>query len=49
MAMAHERLGDIRAARVAFERAAEHVVALPADAYGEQLRTAINDGLRRLG
>jgi hypothetical protein len=37
------------AARAAFEQAAEHVNALPADAYNEQLRTAITEGLRRLG
>jgi hypothetical protein len=49
LAMAHERLGDSDAARAAFERAAEHVIALPADAYGEQLRAAITDGLHRLG
>lgn len=49
VAMAHERLGNLVAARAAFEQAAEHVAALPADAYGEQLRTAITDGLRRLG
>ncbi|MGI5212760.1 hypothetical protein [Plantactinospora sp. CA-290183] len=49
VAMAHERLGNPVAARTAFGRAAEHVGALPADAYGEQLRTAVTDGLRRLG
>ncbi|PMR60829.1 hypothetical protein C1A38_12110 [Verrucosispora sp. ts21] len=48
VAMAHERLGDPGAARAAFERAAEHVVALPADEYGNQLRTAITDALSRL-
>lgn len=48
VAMAYERLGNTVAARAAFERAAEHVDALPAAAYGEQLRTAITDGLRRL-
>ncbi|MGW1057347.1 hypothetical protein [Micromonospora rubida] len=48
VAMAYERLGNTVAARAAFDRAAEHAVALPADAYGEQLRTAITDGLRRL-
>jgi hypothetical protein len=47
-AMAHERLGNPAAARAAFERAAEHVSALPADAYGEELRAAITDALRRL-
>ena len=48
VAMANERLGNAAAARVAFGRAAEHVAALPADGYGELLRTAITDGLRRL-
>lgn len=48
VAMANERLGKAAAARVAFERAAEQVAALPADGYGEQLRAAITDGLRRL-
>ncbi|WP_433530949.1 hypothetical protein ACQPYA_02110 [Micromonospora sp. CA-263727] len=48
VAMADERLGNTVAARAAFERAAEHVAALPADAYGEQLQTAITEGLRRL-
>jgi len=48
VAMAHERLGDTVAARVAFERAAEHDSGLPADAYGDQLRAAVADGLRRL-
>lgn len=48
LAMAYERLGDSVAARAAFERAAEHVIALPADGYGEQLRAAITDGLHRL-
>jgi hypothetical protein len=48
VAMAHERLGNAVAARVAFERAAGHDGALPAGEYGEQLRTAIADGLRRL-
>jgi tetratricopeptide (TPR) repeat protein len=47
VAMAHERLGDIAAAREAFERAAEHDAALPAGEYGEQLRAAVADGLRR--
>lgn len=46
--MAHERLSAPAAARAAFERAAEHVAALPADQYGEDLRTAIAEGLRRL-
>ena len=40
--------GDTVAARVAFERAAEHDSGLPADAYGDQLRAAVADGLRRL-
>ncbi|TWJ21370.1 hypothetical protein [Micromonospora endolithica] len=48
VALAHERLGETLAARAAFERAAEHVEALPTDAYGEQLRTAVSAGLRRL-
>lgn len=48
VAMAAERLGDPVAARAAFERAAEHVGALPAGEYGEQLRAAVTDGLRRL-
>jgi hypothetical protein len=48
VAMAHEHLGDTVAARVAFNRAAEHDGALPAGAYGEQLRAAVADGLRRL-
>ncbi|MFG1997467.1 hypothetical protein ACGFJ7_46565 [Actinoplanes sp. NPDC048988] len=48
VAMAHERVGDIVAARAAFQRAAEHDGALPAEPYGEQLRAAITDGLRRL-
>jgi len=48
VAMAHERLGDTVAARVAFERAAAHDGVLPADAYGDQLRAAVADGLRRL-
>ena len=48
VAMAHEQLGDAVAARVAFGRAAEHDGALPADVYGEQLRAAVADGLRRL-
>ncbi|MFJ8581336.1 hypothetical protein [Micromonospora sp. NPDC093277] len=48
VATAYERLGNTIAARAAFERAANHVAALPADAYGEHLRAAIADGLRRL-
>ncbi|MBY8874175.1 hypothetical protein K7640_20310 [Micromonospora sp. PLK6-60] len=48
VAMANERLGDPVAARAAFAQAAERVGALPADAYGEQLRSAIIEGLRRL-
>ncbi|PRY22898.1 hypothetical protein [Pseudosporangium ferrugineum] len=48
VASAHEQLGDAAAARVAFERAAEYVGVLPADEYGEQLRAAVTDGLRRL-
>ncbi|MEV6851761.1 hypothetical protein [Actinoplanes sp. NPDC051411] len=48
VAMARERLGAEAAARAAFLRAAEYDAALPADAYGEQLRTAIADGVRRL-
>ncbi|GIJ11649.1 hypothetical protein ACFFMR_31575 [Micromonospora andamanensis] len=48
VAIANERLGDAVAARAAFEQAAEHVDVLPAGAYGEQLRTAITEGLRRL-
>jgi hypothetical protein len=49
VAMAYEQLGNASAARAAFERAAEHAGALSDDAYGEQLRTGISDGLRRLG
>lgn len=48
VALAHESLGERDAARSAFERAAEHAGALPPDGYGEQLRSAISDGLRRL-
>ncbi|MEV6694521.1 hypothetical protein AB0M35_23915 [Micromonospora sp. NPDC051196] len=48
VAMAYERLSNLAAARAAFARAADHVAVLPADTYGEQLRTAITDGLRRL-
>ncbi|MFF5079454.1 hypothetical protein ACFY36_20545 [Actinoplanes sp. NPDC000266] len=48
VAMAHEQLGDPAAARGAYERAAEHGAALPAGEYGDQLRAAIADGLRRL-
>ncbi|GLY93616.1 hypothetical protein Acsp02_08720 [Actinoplanes sp. NBRC 103695] len=48
VAMASERLGDLADARAAYERASGHVAALPADAYGEQLRTAITDALHRL-
>jgi hypothetical protein len=48
VAMAHEQVGDVVAARVAFERAAEYAGVLPADAYGEQLRAAVADGLRRV-
>jgi hypothetical protein len=48
VAMAHELLGNTAAARAALERAAEHVAALPAAAYGEQLRTAVSEGLGRL-
>jgi hypothetical protein len=48
VAMVNERLGNTIAARAAFEQAAEHVGAMAADAYGEQLRTAIAEGLRRL-
>ncbi|MEV4542058.1 hypothetical protein [Micromonospora echinaurantiaca] len=48
VAMANERLGNMVAARAAFERAAEHVDAVPAGAYGELLRAAIVEGLRRL-
>ncbi|WP_181445266.1 hypothetical protein [Micromonospora endophytica] len=48
VARAHEQLGNPVAARAAFERAAEHVPALPEGAYGDQLRTAITDGLTRL-
>ncbi|SNY51027.1 hypothetical protein [Paractinoplanes atraurantiacus] len=49
MAMAHEQLGDIVAARAAFERAADHEGALPPGPYGEQLRTAVSEGLSRMG
>jgi len=48
VALANERLGDTVAARAAVERAAEHLDALPTDGYGEQLRAAVTDGLRRL-
>lgn len=48
VAMAHEQLGDVVAARAAFERAGEYVAVLPADGYGEQLRAAVADGLRRV-
>ncbi|BCJ51865.1 hypothetical protein Asp14428_33400 [Actinoplanes sp. NBRC 14428] len=48
VAMAHEQLGDVVAARVAFERAGEYVAVLPVDGYGEQLRAAVADGLRRV-
>jgi hypothetical protein len=48
VAMANERLGNADAARAAFKQAAEHVDALPAGAYRDQLRTAITEGLRRL-
>ena len=47
VAMAHERLGDTAAAHAAFAQAAEHADALPTDAYGEHLRAAITEGLRR--
>ncbi|GIF45022.1 hypothetical protein [Actinoplanes xinjiangensis] len=47
VAMANERLGNTPAAHAAFEQAAEHVDVLPAGAYGEQLRAAITEGLRR--
>ncbi|MEU7171949.1 hypothetical protein ABZ949_10730 [Micromonospora tulbaghiae] len=47
VAMANERLGNQVAAHAAFEQAAEHVDALPAGAYGEQLRAAITEGLRK--
>ncbi|RIV37104.1 hypothetical protein, partial [Micromonospora radicis] len=43
VAMAYERLGESDAAREAFEHAAEHLPALPADAYGQHLRTTIAD------
>ncbi|RKR89239.1 hypothetical protein BDK92_3579 [Micromonospora pisi] len=46
--LACERLGDLPRARRAFEQAQGHVVALPEDGYGDLLRTAIADGLRRL-
>ena len=48
VALANERLGDAAAARAAVERATEHLDVLPTDAYGEQLRAAVADGLRRL-
>ncbi|WP_285560338.1 hypothetical protein [Actinoplanes regularis] len=48
VATAHEQLGDVAAACASFERAAEYAGALPADAYGDQLRAAVADGLRRL-
>ncbi|MEV4627535.1 hypothetical protein AB0J90_14715 [Micromonospora sp. NPDC049523] len=46
--LAREQLGEPEPARRAFEQAREHVGALPEDGYGEMLRTAIDDGLRRL-
>ncbi len=49
VAMACERLDDPDGARAAFARAAVHVGALPAGEYGDQLRTAVADGQRRLG
>ncbi|WP_229070107.1 hypothetical protein [Actinoplanes sp. DH11] len=48
VAMAHERLGNRAAARAAYENAAGRGSALPADSYGEQLRVAVAEGLRRL-
>ncbi|GAA0482627.1 hypothetical protein Ade02nite_66350 [Paractinoplanes deccanensis] len=41
VAMAHQRL-----ARAAYERAARHLAELPAGEYGDQLREAIDEGLR---
>ncbi len=49
VAMAHERLGNAAEAHAAFMRAADDVAALPANEYGDQLRTAITEGLRRRG
>ncbi|MGW4464510.1 hypothetical protein [Micromonospora sp. NPDC004704] len=46
--LAREQLGEPEQARRAFEQARELVDALPADGYGELLRTAIEDGLRRV-
>jgi hypothetical protein len=46
---AWEELGDVPAAREAFERAAGHGGVLGEDAYGESLRGLIADGLRRTG
>ncbi|GAA2875928.1 hypothetical protein Acy02nite_76010 [Actinoplanes cyaneus] len=45
--MRAEAEGRLPEARALFERAAEHDAALPAGEYGEQLRAAVTDGLRR--
>ncbi|MEU4679260.1 hypothetical protein [Micromonospora sp. NPDC023737] len=47
--LAYERLGDPDRARVAFDRAREHMPALPPGEYGDLLRAAITEGQARLG